>query len=338
MPLEMVETLEEQVYAATKRDDTGAIGLLLDAGLSVNHVFTTTKEIKVHGMTMLHLAVSEQNTTLVQYLIRKGSDINYAVQCLSFDGRKSRVRRRRHKDRLHLTCLFNSICSQNVEMMTMLVKSGADVNLYDRSGSTALWHGIDTNNSKITEVILNGYGCEVDTSDGFQMAPLHVAAVHKNPSIIQQLLAHNVIMDPRQLQGATPLYIACRTASTETVKLLLQHGSDPNLNDYDEISPLHIALDRSGNPDLVWLLLDSGAFVYSRNIFRSKNEFDLLKTNCDLADYMGELLDTPRSLKTLTALHIKSALKRKTRGRTIYHLFSRLPLPKCLTDYLQLKV
>ena len=337
MPLRMLETVEEEAFSAVKVGDIPNLERLLDAGLNVNHVFISTRDVKAHGMTLLHIAVSENNAPLVRFLVRKGCDINRANHCKSFDGTRSRVRPVRYKDRLHLTCLFHAICSQNEEIISMLITGGADVNFYDRSGSSALWHGVDTNNSRITAAILTAPGCDVNLPDAFKMAPLHVAAVHKNPVVIRQLLEQGALVDPQQLQGATPLYIASRTSSTESIRLLLQHGADPNIYDSEGISPLHIALDRSGSSELVYILINAGAYVYSRHVFVLQKEFDILKSDQGLRAYITDILDSPPSLKILAALRTKKTLIKITRGKSILHLVRRLPLPKVLIKYILLE-
>ena len=52
-------------------------------------------------------------------------------------------------------------------------------------------------------------------------------------------------MDPRDIQGRTPIYLAASVGGTETVQLLMDRGADITLKDVELRSPLHVAIGNS---------------------------------------------------------------------------------------------
>ncbi len=327
---------EENVYQICKARDIHTLDRFLQSGLDVNYIFTSTADSLAHGNTLLHFAVAQQDVALVRFLIHKDCDINKAVQCVGCQGKKSRIKVKRGQDKLQWTCLFRAICMQDVEILRLVVQGGADVNLFDRSACSALWHAVDTNNYKITKVILESPNCDVNIQDTFMMSPLHVAATHNNCDMIQDLLDRKALVDSRQLQGASPLYLSCAYGDLNSVKLFLQHGADPNLQDKDGYTPIFAALDKGNNPDVVYLLVSAGTSLYSRIIFYTVKYLPLLVEHKRLCQFVKEHLDTAQSLKILSTLKIKDLLRHNSRGLSIYKNLTRLPLPKVMIDYLQL--
>jgi cytochrome c len=61
-----------------------------------------------------------------------------------------------------------------------------------------------------------------------------------------------------EIDGVTPLYIACEDGKLELAKLLIMRGADVNLLVSWQRTPLYAA-NKGGYPDIVKLLLDNGA-------------------------------------------------------------------------------
>ena len=54
-------------------------------------------------------------------------------------------------------------------------------------------------------------------------------------------------MDPRDLQGRTPLFLAASVGGTATVQLLMDRGADITLKDMELHSPLHVAIGQENS-------------------------------------------------------------------------------------------
>uniref|UniRef100_A0A673BV02 RHD domain-containing protein n=1 Tax=Sphaeramia orbicularis TaxID=375764 RepID=A0A673BV02_9TELE len=78
-------------------------------------------------------------------------------------------------------------------------------------------------------------------------SPLHLAIIHQQTGVIQQLIhtllnsqQQNILNTPNHLQQ-TPLHLAVTTRQVKVVEVLLRAGANPSLLDKDGRSPLHLA-------------------------------------------------------------------------------------------------
>uniref|UniRef100_A0A673X5A5 Nuclear factor of kappa light polypeptide gene enhancer in B-cells 2 (p49/p100) n=1 Tax=Salmo trutta TaxID=8032 RepID=A0A673X5A5_SALTR len=84
-------------------------------------------------------------------------------------------------------------------------------------------------------------------STAHQYMPLHLAIIHQQSAVIQQLV-HTVltiqqhkILDKLNHLSQTPLHLAVITRQVKVVDVLLRAGADPTLLDRDGRTPLHLA-------------------------------------------------------------------------------------------------
>jgi hypothetical protein len=89
---------------------------------------------------------------------------------------------------------------------------------------------------------------------------LYLACLQGDVEIAQMLLAAKATIDCRTDTGMTPLLAAVDAYDNGSVVLstLLDAGADPNLADWDGLTPLMEAAQH-GRADAVWLLLRHGA-------------------------------------------------------------------------------
>lgn len=119
---------------------------------------------------------------------------------------------------------------------------------------------------------------DVDATDGIDLAlsgnctALKHAVQNNHISVVKKLLLTGATVDKSDLEGWTPLMNAAVDGATKLVKLLLQYGANPNIqNDradssaYGETALIHAA--RNGHPDIVKLLLNAGADVNVDTLF-----------------------------------------------------------------------
>lgn len=147
------------------------------------------------------------------------------------------------------------------------IASGANVNLRDQSGETALHivcrleadkQCVNVDVWGMAQALLDS-GLEVDVvSNGY--TPLHVASVYGAVRCVHGLIAHGASLRAQQRDGRTPLHLAIQHGRLEAVAALLDAGA--NLSEYDSEgrTAMHYSVI-GGRLDVVRLLVKHGGNV-----------------------------------------------------------------------------
>lgn len=154
----------------------------------------------------------------------------------------------------NVTPLMIAAKNGSKNILTFLIASGADVNLQDDDGETALSQAIRWADHATVQVLL---------AHGAEPLPLHRAAIMGNIRLAQTLLAKENLVDVTDQNGCTPLLLAAFTGREAIVRLLLNHGAKVNHADKLGYTPLYQAC-RWGHLEVVRVLLSVGADVNAR--------------------------------------------------------------------------
>ncbi len=204
--------------------------------------------------------------------------------------------------------LMQAINDRDIYLLQRLIDIGADPNHQDDDGCTPLHIALNNNFSNVVDVLLDN-GAIVDgkknkTGD----TVLHIA-ICKCPRLFQKLLDAAVDGKDELLQikngaGLTPsdiqnniqntiqnnkkLMRAIKDRDIYQLKRLLDEGADPNHQDEDGCTPLHLALNIN-SPTIVDILLNKGAVVDGK---RNKTGETVLHTAvCKCPRILQKLLD-----------------------------------------------
>jgi ankyrin repeat protein len=111
--------------------------------------------------------------------------------------------------------------------------------------------------------------------DGYQ--PLALAAFFGHLDVMQFLLRAGVEVNSvsRNALQAAPIHSAAAGNQVEAMRLLLEHGADPNACQAGQVAPLHIAAQK-GNLQMTLLLLLSGADLQQKTA-EGKTALDLAR-------------------------------------------------------------
>lgn len=104
-------------------------------------------------------------------------------------------------------------------------------------------------------------GANINSPAGW---PLQAAATQGHIAVIQEFIARgadiNAMTTNEGYQGGTALQVACRFGQTEIVRLLLEHGADPNLGAGGWACPL-VAAAGNGEEEITGMLLKTNVAV-----------------------------------------------------------------------------
>jgi len=146
----------------------------------------------------------------------------------------------------------------------LLLEHGASVHMRDKDGQTALHLALQRDFSDSVALLLQS-GADVDAQDNDGMTPLlYVVQSSKPAATVQLLLEHGASVHLRNKNGLTPLHSAVKHYRSDVVALLLQFGAPVDATDNDNMTPL-CTLTSSGGGKPAPMLLQHGASVHIRN-------------------------------------------------------------------------
>ena len=202
---------------------------------------------KRYGVTPLMVASRADNPNIVSALLAKGADVNAADE-------------RSGLTALHLALGSNAL--RSMEIVGELLVGGADAAKPASDGFTPLMAAVDSRLvDKMKLVLSENPDVNAVTDDG--RTALVIAAGRGSSEMARHLLAAGAKAAPAS-RAISPLAVAVRSGSLETVRQLIDAKADPNRPDNDGRTPLILAV-LGGHDEILRLLLDRGAKADIRN-------------------------------------------------------------------------
>jgi ankyrin repeat protein len=176
-----------------------------------------------------------------------------------------------HKNEtLELLNLFESLKSADINQISKLIKSGADINAKNSDGQTLLISSIIQEENEITKLlILNKADVNIArrSKNGYINSPLSIVAYMGEDSLLKILLEAGA--NPNPENGALPLWMASKNGCLGCVKLLLESGAHVDDQCPFEGGTALFMASQNGFLSIVDVLIESGADV---NTIHSKNK------------------------------------------------------------------
>ena len=165
-----------------------------------------------------------------------------------------------------------------------LLKAGADVNLKDREGWTALMYAVRyQENENCVELLLQA-GADVKAVNMFETSALKLAACYNNnPQIIKKILSYYTISEKEVLASFVLLISENHTAEyvqISKLKVFLEQSIPVNTF-YNGKTPLMYAAQYGNSTKVIKLLLDYDSIPSIRST-ENKTAFDYAKENTAL--------------------------------------------------------
>ena len=275
--IEVVEALlQKSEFKETKRVFNGLPGHWLESGWEFSCTFSPVFIAVKNGhmqlvkwflkrgykvpLGALFQAISQQNNDMVKVLLRKGADVNEtgesgwtALMQASYLGdsaivstllNSERKQEIDHMDERNYSALILAAQRKHAEVVTLLLKAGAKVNLKGYNGQTALTfamqdpYGIQDPNPhesvQTVKALLDG-GADVNLEEDDGTTPLLLAAGMVGRQwqleVIKLLLEKKPIIDHKNSRGNYALKSAVFMGDIDVARLLLEGGAKTDMKD-----------------------------------------------------------------------------------------------------------
>jgi len=169
-------------------------------------------------------AVFEGNTRAAKNLIVLGADVNVLDKAAD------------------MTALMQAVSHNDKELVSALITAGANVNMKDGDGDTALTRLGEGATVALVRA-LTAAGAKVNHKNQYGVTPLINAAENDTPEVLKELIESGAKINARNESGRTALMGAALYGLVENVKLLLDAGADVNMKDGDGDTALKFAKD-----------------------------------------------------------------------------------------------
>lgn len=182
------------------------------------------------------------------------------------------------------TLLMKAVKDGNDWEIRSLLKSGADVNLSDNEGWTALMYAIRyQNNFEITKLLLEN-GADINARNRYGSSPLLLASAYSGNPEILGLLLENFSGNQNDVFKAFVFSITAGGSSSSAqiakLKVFVDRGISIN-RFYEGKTPLMYAAEYASSTEIIKFLLDNGALSSVRDS-SGKRAFDYAKANSRL--------------------------------------------------------
>lgn len=182
---------------------------------------------------------------------------------------------------------FSRDTEVDAEIIRLLLERGANPNI--EGFGTALTDAIRFQQPQLASILLaNGADPNLAAFDG---VPLKVAVRAKSAESVRLLLEAGADPDIQDDKGAPPLMWAVTAdyENLEIVRLLLGAGANPNVRGPDGYPLLMIAIEELTNHEIIRALLDAGANPDWQN-YKGLTAHDLIAAKPEFRDFEHEKL------------------------------------------------
>ncbi len=117
-----------------------------------------------------------------------------------------------------------------------ILDQDAEVDLGDDTERTALHYAVLNGHTAIVKILLENQA-DPNMQDENGMSPLLLLR-HNAPEILSLLIKHGANVNITDFEGKTLFNIAVQNRDVDFLKMLISHGADPNKHDQHGLSPL----------------------------------------------------------------------------------------------------
>jgi ankyrin repeat protein len=219
------------------------------------------------GYTPLHEAVRDGNRECAELLLKHGADTTIV-------------------DNNNNTALQTAVYFGFLDIAKRLVSHGATVDIFTASGlgmaeqvRKMLDEGVDYQKEQRDfisrevpsgTIVFSGLGDPFHKAPGsylgvYNVSPLHWAARGGSVEVASLLISRGESVSVKDANGETPLFWAVASGQVKSAEFLIKHGADVNATNVFGSTPLLTAARETDVPELMKLLIETGADVNARD-------------------------------------------------------------------------
>ncbi|MCX7027517.1 MAG: ankyrin repeat domain-containing protein [Spirochaetes bacterium] len=222
--------------------------------------------------TIGHLAAKKNLADGLDYLFRKNADLT-AV------------------NKSNETLLHTAVRADAKEAAYYLIDKGAVLSARNRDGDAALNVAVLSGSKACFKALVLLPGIDLNARNYSGETALHQAIRKQNTEFATYLIDRSAALEYRDNTGLTPLAVAAREVQTGIAQYLIKAGSAIDARDYTGSTPLYYAVSvEKGQPDLVRMLIQSGADILAKNALGDSPLLASLKKGQSL---VREILGSP---------------------------------------------
>ena len=156
------------------------------------------------------------------------------------------------------TALISAAARGDLEVVNVLVMHGADVNVRDNKGFTALFHAIEARYDEVANLLLNHPKLDPNARGLNGVTALISYTWRERRDAVQKLLDRGADVNAQDNDGDSAMHGAAQTGNVEILDMLLEKGGNAELKNKQGGTPLMWAAV-FGNEAAARRLLASGA-------------------------------------------------------------------------------
>jgi ankyrin repeat protein len=221
-----------------------------------------------YNRTALSIAVTAENLPLASLLISNKANVDARVYW--------RASPEAGEETPLMPLIGLAVRQGSIELMKLLLDSGANPAQPDQNGSTPLMLAAANGVTPATKLLLDRGVNPNQATENSGWTALHAAANSAPVELIRLLVARGADLNARTKEGATPLFQAVSGNRSAAVKALLELGADPNIATTHGLTALSVAQNRLSGPQsresveaapqIVDLLLAHGANPFAQRL------------------------------------------------------------------------
>ncbi|KAK3103216.1 hypothetical protein FSP39_017509 [Pinctada imbricata] len=324
--------------AIKKRDVDTALQLLLTPGYEVNAEFGS----KYSKSTPLIYATKLGLLPIVDKLISLGADVNW-------------------EDKDKRTALHHACIKDNVEIIQLLLMSGANKYKSNEHGDQPIHESVINGNIPALEELLLA-GVDINSRNSItKYTPLHLAVLYEQEHVVEYLLQNNAKVDlpTSKSEGEVAIHYAVQVKKPSLIGVLIRYGADINMMNSEGETPFSIAVQHcsfkmarmlisngcdmnkyryrssftiaclNNKQKIIRYLLSEGYQVSKDQSFRESIFLKLETTNPELLDFIYYQCCNPYSLKDICRKFFRRNLP-----DPLEDIVPKLELPKQLQNFI----